>query len=193
MNRHPRYRRILTVTMVGFAMVGTVGGCTGPSGSSSGQPKPSATASSAPADLLHQGLTQAMAGKYDDAKATFERLVAADSANKFGWFNLGYIAQLKNDPNTAIVDYDKAIAADPNYTPAMYNKAILLEKSNVDGAIELYRQILTIDSKASTTHIRLGVLLDQRGDKAGARAEFNAAVAIDPNLRSAVPPAYREN
>ncbi len=180
-------RRILAMVTTGLALLGASAGCT--HGSDSGASHPSSSASEA--TLLNQGVSQGLAGKYDAASAIFQQIVSADPDNKLAWFDLGYLCQVRGDRGTATTDYDRALAIDPNYTPAMYNKAILLESSNVDDAIDLYRKILTIDSKASTTHIRLGMLLDQKGDTADARDQFNQAVAIDANLSSAVPQAYR--
>jgi tetratricopeptide (TPR) repeat protein len=180
-------RRILATTAAGLALLGAAAACTA-QGTAGAGANPTA---SNQVSLLDQGVNQGLAGRYDEANAIFQQIVAADPNNKLAWYDLGYISQVRNDPTTAIADYDRALAADPNYTPAMYNKAILLESSNVDGAIDLYRKILTIDSKASTTHMRLGLLLDRKGDKADARNEFTAAVSIDAGLRSAVPQPYR--
>jgi tetratricopeptide (TPR) repeat protein len=180
-------RRILATAATGLALLLTAAACTGDAGTGAAA-NPSA---SGQASLLNEGVNEGLAGKYDAANAIFQQLVAADPNNKLAWFDLGYISQVRNDPATAIADYDHALAADPTYTPAMYNKAILLESSNVDSAIDLYRKILSVDNKASTTHVRLGVLLDRKGDRAGARTEFNAAVAIDASLTGAVPLAYR--
>jgi tetratricopeptide (TPR) repeat protein len=180
-------RRLVALVVTGFALFGGVAaGAGGPAGIATG-----VGASADPNKLLKQGVRQALAGDYDSARVSFRRLLAIQPANKYAWFNLGYLAQLRNQSAEATSDYDKSLATDPTYTPAMYNKAIVLEKSNVDAAIVLYRKILTLDSKASATHVRLGLLLDRSGDTAGARREFDAGLAIDPTLRDAVPSGYR--
>ncbi|MCG5456810.1 hypothetical protein PSH03_001714 [Micromonospora sp. PSH03] len=79
-------------------------------------------AETTPADLLKLGLEQGQAGNFDAAKATFEKLLDAEADNKFAWFNLGYIAQSRNQADEAISNYDKALAADANYKPALYNR-----------------------------------------------------------------------
>ncbi|GAB3947846.1 hypothetical protein GCM10027614_43830 [Micromonospora vulcania] len=133
----------------------------------------------APADLLKIGVEQGQAGDLEAAKTTFERLLDADANNKFAWFNLGFIAQSRNQADEAISNYDKALAADANYKPALYNKAIALEGKAPTTSIDIYRKVVSIDNKSSTAYLRLGMLLSQSGDDAAARDAFNAAIRLD--------------
>ncbi len=181
-------RKRLGTALVTAVVLGVLSACTGGGG---GGATPAVSASNNGDALLSLGIQQATAGQAAAARATFQQLLALDPQNKYAWFNLGYLAQQANTPTEAVTDYDKALATDPNYTPAMYNKAIVLESSDVAGAIALYRKILVINPKASTTHVRLGLLLDKTGDKTGAQTEFTAAVALDSKLLSSVPAAYR--
>ncbi|MER7586736.1 tetratricopeptide repeat protein [Micromonospora sp. NPDC127501] len=144
-----------------------------------------------PADLLKLGVEQGQAGNFDAAKATFEKLLDAEADNKFAWFNLGYIAQSRNQADEAISNYDKALAADANYKPALYNKAIALEGKAPTTAIDIYRKVVSIDDKSSTAYLRLGMLLSQSGEDAAARDAFKAAIRLDKGLTSAVPAKYR--
>ncbi|MCG5453326.1 MULTISPECIES: tetratricopeptide repeat protein [Micromonospora] len=144
-----------------------------------------------PADLLKLGLEQGQAGNFDAAKATFEKLLDAEADNKFAWFNLGYIAQSRNQADEAISNYDKALEADANYKPALYNKAIVLEGKAPTTAIDIYRKIVSIDNKASTAYLRLGMMLSQSGEDATARDAFKTAIRLDKGLTSAVPAKYR--
>lgn len=145
----------------------------------------------APADLLKLGVEQGQAADFDAAKATFERVLAADANNKFAWFNLGFIAQSRNQADEAIKNYDKALAADAGYKPALYNKAIALEIKEPAASMDLYRKIVSIDDKSSTAYLRLGMLLALSGDAAAAREAFDAAVRLDKRLASSVPAKYR--
>ncbi|MFG1900156.1 hypothetical protein [Micromonospora carbonacea] len=145
----------------------------------------------APADLLKLGVEQGQAGNFDAAKATFEKVLAADANNKFAWFNLGFIAQSRNQADEAISNYDKALAADASYRPALYNKAIALESTEPKMSIDIYRRVVSIDNKSSTAYLRLGMLLSQSGEAAAARDAFKAAVRLDKRLASSVPAKYR--
>lgn len=145
----------------------------------------------AQADLLGLGVEQGQAGNFDAAKATFEKVLAAEPNNKFAWFNLGFIAQSRNQVDEAVSDYDKALEADANYKPALYNKAIALESKAPTTSMDIYRKVVSIDNKSSTAYLRLGILLSQSGNDAEARDAFNAAIRLDNGLASAVPAKYR--
>lgn len=145
----------------------------------------------APADLLNLGVEQGQAGKFDEAKVTFEEVLEAEANNKFAWFNLGFIAQSRNKVDEAITNYDKALEVDANYKPALYNKAIALESEDPATSMDIYRRIVSIDNKSSTAYLRLGILLSRSGDDEEARDAFNAAIRLDNELTSAVPAEYR--
>ncbi|MFG1883727.1 tetratricopeptide repeat protein [Micromonospora sp. NPDC049102] len=145
----------------------------------------------APAELLKLGVEQGQAGNLDAAKATFEKVLDADANNKFAWFNLGFIAQSRNQNDEAISSYDKALAADASYKPALYNKAIALESTQPTTSVDIYRKVVSIDNKSSTAYLRLGMLLSQSGDTTEARNAFNAAILLDKRLASSVPEKYR--
>jgi tetratricopeptide (TPR) repeat protein len=141
--------------------------------------------------MLDEGIALGKRDKLDEAKAVFRRILAVDRTNKYAWYNLGVIDQQRNLINEAVKDYDRALVADPGYTPAMYNKAIILESRDVDAAIRLYKQVLVVDPKASTTYVRLGLLYVGKGQTDLAGANFAAAIKLDPSLRDAVPAEYR--
>ncbi|MEU4333485.1 tetratricopeptide repeat protein [Micromonospora lupini] len=155
------------------------------------KPNGGANTGTASAELLKLGVEQGQAGNLDAAKATFEKVLDADVNNKFAWFNLGFIAQSRNQNDEAISSYDKALAADASYKPALYNKAIALESTEPTKSVDIYRKVVSIDNKASTAYLRLGMLLSQSGDTAEARNAFSAAIRLDKRLASSVPEKYR--
>lgn len=141
--------------------------------------------------LVNIGVAQGEAGNVDAAKAAFQKAVSLDATNKYAWYNLGYLAQRQNHSSDALASYNRAIAADPKYTPAMFNKAIVLEATDTTAAMDLYQQIVQINPKASTAYLRLGLLQLKVNDKDGAAASFASALKADPTLASQVPPQYR--
>jgi tetratricopeptide (TPR) repeat protein len=187
--------RIISVVVCGLVFL-VSGACTRDRPTSKPSASASASAQRAVVDvaaLINNGIVAAGKGQFDQAKADFEQALKVDPKNKFAWFNLGFLAEAHKDTAGAVKAYDKALESDPLYTPALYNKAIIVEASNADAAIVLYRRILDVDDKAATTLVRLGLLMDKKGDKDQARSAFGRAVKVDPTLASAVPPAYRVN
>jgi len=58
-------------------------------------------------------------------RARFQQDVETDPKDKFGWYNLGVIAEDVNDSAMAVIDYQHAIALDPMFASALYNLGIL--------------------------------------------------------------------
>src|SRR5215213_7397870 len=67
---------------------------------------------------LDAGLQAHARGNFDAAVVDYNKVIKADSNNKFAYYNLGAIAQAQNRPGEARADYNKTIAIDPNYGPA---------------------------------------------------------------------------
>ncbi|WP_160422396.1 tetratricopeptide repeat protein [Agromyces seonyuensis] len=163
-------------------------GCTDSTQDAPDSAGPSATSSAGAIsvdDLVQLGIASANAGETDQAKATFENVLALDPGNAFANYNLGVLAQQNGDADAAMGYYDKAIETDPAFTSAMYNKAILLEDADQDAAVALYRQIVSLDDQAATAYYRLSSLLEAQGDAAGAAEARERALAIDPTLTDA--------
>ncbi|MEU6207633.1 tetratricopeptide repeat protein [Micromonospora musae] len=183
--------RSIGILAAGVALLTAVPACSDDAEAPAATPTVAASTQVDAAALVDLGIEQGKSGDIDQAKATFEQVLAADSDNKFAWFNIGYIAQSRNQVEDAITHYDKALSIDPEFRPALYNKAIAVEASDVRSAIDLYRKILSLDKRASTAHVRLGMLLSEKGDKEGAKDAFSAAVDIDAKLVDVIPGEYR--
>ena len=110
---------------------------------------PAATTSNSAAvsTLLKQGLSQAQAKQLAQAGTTFKNVLLLDPKNVYALYNLGVIDQTQNNTAGAITYYNKALSSDGTYTPAMYNKAIILEATNLDAALALYKQIVAINPR----------------------------------------------
>ncbi|HLP23861.1 MAG TPA: tetratricopeptide repeat protein [Microbacteriaceae bacterium] len=144
----------------------------------------SAATSQSPAvdSLLQSGIDQANAGQVDAAKVTFQNVLALDPGNVLANYNLGVIAQGRSDNQGALSYYVAALASNPNFTPAMYNRAIILEATDQQGAIELYKRIVAINPKAATAYFRLANLYEAAGETELATEARNQAISLDPSL-----------
>ena len=143
----------------------------------------SATSNSAAVStLLKQGLSQAQAKQLGQAGTTFKNVLLLDPKNVYALYNLGVIDQTQNNTVGAITYYDKALSSDGTYTPAMYNKAIILEATNLDAALALYKQIVAINPKASTAYLRMAFVYAKQGQDAKADQARAKAIALDASL-----------
>lgn len=139
--------------------------------------------------MIDTGIAQASAKQYQQAETTFRDVLILSPGNKFAWYNLGLIAQVLNRTSEAVADYSRAVSTDPTYTPAMYNKAILLERTNLHSALSLYQQITSINPKAATAYLRESFVYTRLGDKSKASQARARAIALDSNLATVPPPA----
>jgi tetratricopeptide (TPR) repeat protein len=153
---------------------------------SSSPPAKGAPASSAVGgqvdSLFQSGLTQAERKKWSAATTSFQKVLAIDPSNFYADYDLGWIAQSRGSFNEALSYYNKSVAANASYTPAMYNEAILLETSDPRQAIGVYQKIVGIDPRAATAYLRLALVQAEQGDTTDAMANDAKAVSIDHAL-----------
>ena len=178
----------LAVACLGLAGCGSGGSDAASSSHSSSATSAGSTAHSAAA-LINQGIAEANAKQYQQAETTFRDVLVLSPKNKFAWYNLGLLAQVQNKAADALADYSRALSIDPKYTPAMYNKAILLERTNLRSALALYQQITSINPKAATAYLREGFVYQRLGDKSRAKQARARAVALDSSLATVTSPA----
>ena len=172
------YRVALFALLVVLAVAAAACGST-PSQSGN---SPAAQNDSAVQALLHKGITQAQAKQFDQAVTTFNDVLLLSPKNVLALYNLGVIDQTQNKTPVALEYYDRALTSDSTYTPALYNKAIILEATDLDGALALYKQIVAINPKASTAYLRMAFVYAKQGQTAQADAARSKAIALDPSL-----------
>ncbi|MEU5398046.1 tetratricopeptide repeat protein [Streptomyces sp. NPDC005963] len=143
--------------------------------------------------LLESGLLLVRHQDIPNAEITFKQVLALDPKNKFAWYNLGVLAQNEGRPGDAHKAYDAALKTDASYTSALFNKALLLEKSDPDAALKLLRRAVVANPKASTAYFHIGETLAREGRGEQARDAYRQAVELDSALRSHVPQAFRES
>jgi Tfp pilus assembly protein PilF len=186
------------IRLIGMLMLSIVlaVGATGCSSSSSHKSSPSTTINGANANtaavqtLLQEGIRQAEAKMFDQATVTFNNVLTLSPNNVFALYNLGVIEQTQNNNAGALAYYNRALNADGTYTPAMYNKAILLEPTDRNAALALYKQIVAINPKASTAYLRMAFIYAKQGQTVLANAARAKAISLDPSLaKYPLPPA----
>ena len=134
--------------------------------------------------LLEQGIAQAKAKQLSQAATTFEDVLAVAPTNKYALYNLGVIDQERRDLAGAVARYNQALEADQTYTPAMYNKALILETRHPNASLALYRRIVKLNPRASTAYLHMAVVYARGGRLAQARDARARAIALDPGLAS---------
>ena len=143
--------------------------------------------SKVPANVtLQKALDDYRAGNTTLAKAEFEQVVKTDPTNKYGWYNLGVLAQDAGDKSTAATDYQKSLKLDSKFESALYNYGVLQYSLNkLDDAVSLLTRAVAQNGKDANAHWNLGLSLAARahkGDDKESTKELNAGLKLDPTL-----------
>jgi Tfp pilus assembly protein PilF len=75
---------------------------------------------------------------------------------------------------------ERCLALDPGDIGLLTDLGAAYESRSPDRAEEIYRRALALDPRNGEIHVRLGRLLLARGDRAGAKAEGEAALRWQP-------------
>jgi tetratricopeptide (TPR) repeat protein len=142
------------------------------------------------ASLLNQGLAAQNAKNYSTATADYEKIltITGNSSILYALYDLALVEQDTGLTAAAEEHYRSALAINPNYTPALFNLAILLTSSSPIEAAQLYRQVIALEpntAAAAPAHLNLGYVLISLKEKALGNAQLNEAYALEPSLRPA--------
>ena len=124
--------------------------------------------------------------KGDTATAEAEYKKAIDAAKTpETYIDLGHFYQQHQRFDEAETTLQQAIRADQAHDDALVDAASILIAAHRDAPLaeQLLREYLASPAKSETApafrvHVQLGKLLANDGDKAGARREYNAALAL---------------
>ena len=102
------------------------------------------------------------------------------------WFEKGKILTADRNYEAAIASYDQAVAIQPDYHEAFYNRGIALDKLNrYEEAIASYNQAVAIQPDYHEAFYNRGIALDKLNRYEEAIASYNQAVAIQPDYHEA--------
>jgi tetratricopeptide (TPR) repeat protein len=108
------------------------------------------------------------------------RLLSTEPENLDGWVYRGML-KAKNDPKAALIELERALAVDPNYVPALYQKAILLADrlERPVEAVGALNRLLIADPKHADALLKRGFLYAKAGLRDVALANVERALKYD--------------
>lgn len=130
-------------------------------------------------------------GKLAAAEALYLKITKAQPSNYFAQYDLGVIAQGRDELTQALTYYGAALTANPRYVPAMFNQATILSQSDPSNAIALYKRVIALQPVAPTAYLNLGLLENGQGQVKQGTRDIVTAIKQDPTLINKVPKGLR--
>jgi tetratricopeptide (TPR) repeat protein len=131
--------------------------------------------------------------KYEAALATYQESSRLHPRPMIQ-VRISLVYQQKEDWTQALAALDRALALDPNFPFALYQvgRIAALSGLQLDRGEKYLRAYIAMpvreeleNPSLSAAHARLGNILEKKGDRAAARSEYEAALAIDPKQKLA--------
>jgi len=133
-------------------------------------------------EILNKGLTLHKAGKLEDAKLIYEKLLTEDQ-NNFQLINLlGVISLQQKNFNDAITQINKAISINSNHH-ALYNNlgVAYKETEKYESAIENFKRAIEIKPNYAEAYNNLGIIFKKKYQYREAYNNYKIAIELNPN------------
>lgn len=103
------------------------------------------------------------------------------------YFRAGWLYQVPfPNPEKAIQNYDQAVALDPKFALAYYNRAIAYyNQGDYKQAIADYDQVIALDPESVNAYNNRGNAYHYQGDYKQAITDYDQAIALDPEYANA--------
>jgi tetratricopeptide (TPR) repeat protein len=122
-------------------------------------------------------------GELERAMTDYDEAIRLNPTNATFFVNRAGLFQDKLDYDHAIKDYDEAIRLNPRYANALYGRGIAYQnKGEYEHAIKSYDDVVLVSPKHAKALYQRSELKRSMHDDAGADADLQAAIAIDPNV-----------
>jgi predicted TPR repeat methyltransferase len=131
--------------------------------------------------LVRNAVAAFQSGRFQEAEAGFEQVLAADSRNFDAMHLLGIIHAQHGRLQQALETFDKAIAINPARAGAHDNRGVALQQlGRFEEALASHDRALAINPKSADTLSKRGLALHALGRLDEALASLDRAVAISP-------------
>jgi len=132
-------------------------------------------------DKFQEGIAYFKDGKFVEALAVFNQLLAMDPSHTQSILYRGRILSRLGSVKEALDDFDQLVLMEPNNTDFISDRAVVLHLSqrNKEALAELDRA-LNLDPDNPYRYSSRAFLKDRMGDHIGAIADYEKALELDP-------------
>jgi tetratricopeptide (TPR) repeat protein len=133
-----------------------------------------------PSGLNEQGIEEYRSGRFEEAEALLKK-TANEKRSAIVHSNLGVAALRLGKKNEAEAAFKKALELEPENVFALNNYASLLaEAGKTNKAIEVLERAIKADASYADAHFNQAVMLEKKGDLAGALARYEEFLRLAP-------------
>ena len=135
-----------------------------------------------PAALAHYGLALLGESRFADAVASFDRLLASHPGEPAALMGRGAALKALGRHAAALADYESVLAVDVRNADAWNGRGLLLRSlGRIDEALDSFNQAIALmPDFAEGLHNRGDLLWSEKLDNAGATADLQKALALEP-------------
>jgi hypothetical protein len=123
---------------------------------------------------------------WKDSLALWNNVVENYPEEPFSYYSLGLFYLKGNNPDLAIVEFNRAIQLRPDFIEARLNRAVIYSrKGTLDQAVLEYNQVIRYSSRCFEAYNNRGNIYGRKGRFDEAIADFTAAIKINPRYANA--------
>lgn len=119
---------------------------------------------------------------FDDAIQVWKQYINVTNDSAAGYSNLGYTEELAQKFSAAQKDYQTAISKDPKNESARVNYGLMLARQGKTNESLTQLQVVLTPAEA---HYNIASVLESQGKIESAKAEYNTALQLDPQMADA--------
>ncbi len=138
-----------------------------------------------PGILALRSISAVRAGKLDDARAWSDRAMRAGDDDPEVWFARAEVVYAGGNIKVARINLDKGHERSPSADTARRAGEVALERDDTATAQRWFARAATEDPENPLIAMRLGVCLERMHEWDRARNEFERAILLSPDMKSA--------
>jgi len=134
-------------------------------------------------------LTENQLRYWHDSESLFSHAIAVTKDNALAHLNLGAALEEQNKPEESLMEYQKALALDPNRHEIYNNIGKLLnDEGKPEAALNYCHEAVRLNPKSPFSHNNFGIVLVKLGHFDEALGQFSQAAQLDANY---APPRFQ--